>query len=132
MEQKIPTVLIVEDETPLRKALARKLSSSGFEVREARDGEEGLNLALHEHPDLILLDIIMPVMDGLTMLKKMRADEWGKTARVIILTNLSDEGASQQSLENGALDFLVKAAWTMDDVLLRVRAVLEKSVQAAA
>jgi DNA-binding response OmpR family regulator len=66
------------------------------------------------------------------MLKKMRADEWGKTAKVIILTNLSDEGASQQSLENGALDFLVKAAWTMDDVLLRVRAVLEKANQAAA
>ncbi len=128
-QQTIPTVLIVEDETPLRKALARKLSASGFEIREARDGEEGLQLALRDHPDLILLDIIMPVMDGLTMLKKMRVDEWGKNAKVIILTNLSDESASQQSLENGAVDFLVKAAWTMDDVLQRVRAVLSRTAQ---
>lgn len=125
MEQPIPSrVLIIEDETPLRKALLRKFVSAGFEVREARDGEEGLAIATHEHPDLILLDIIMPVMDGITMLKELRKDAWGKDAHVIMLTNLSDDSASQRALENGAHDFLVKSAWTMDDVLSRARAVL--------
>lgn len=118
------TILIVEDEAPLRKALARKCAASGFLVREARDGKEGLEISTREHPDVILLDIIMPVMDGLTMLRKLRADAWGSTARVIVLTNLSDESTGKDLLEQGAGDYLVKAVWTMEDVVERVRTVL--------
>lgn len=117
-------ILIVEDETSLRKALSRKFTAAGFEVREAREGEEGLNMALREHPDIILLDIIMPVMDGMTMLKQLREDAWGSTAHVVILTNLSDEVTTRNAIEAGAHDFLVKAAWTLDDVLARVQSVL--------
>ena len=72
-----------------RNALHVKLEGEGFQVLEAKDGEEGLQESLKDHPDLILLDLAMPKMDGMSMLKKIREDEWGKTVPVIILTNTS-------------------------------------------
>ena len=81
------TVLVVEDETALRTALVEMVGDAGFEMLEAADGKEGLKLALKEHPDLILLDLIMPVMDGMEMLNKLRKDKWGKNVYVYILTN---------------------------------------------
>ena len=68
-------ILIVEDELSLREALAKKLVSENFEVLEAENGQIGLEVATREKPDLILLDIIMPVMDGMTMLKKLKENE---------------------------------------------------------
>lgn len=80
-------VLVVEDENLLRKSLASALKAAKFKVFEAKNGKEGLERALKHKPDLILLDLLMPVMDGLTMLKKLRKDEWGKNVFVYILTN---------------------------------------------
>ena len=72
-------ILIVEDEAPLRNAISDILSFEGFTVFQAKNGQEGLDAALLEHPDLILLDLMMPVMDGLTMLEKLRQDQaYGK------------------------------------------------------
>jgi DNA-binding response OmpR family regulator len=84
-------ILIAEDEKSLRDALDLKLVSSGFSIIEAKNGEEGLEFSLKEHPDLILLDISMPKMDGMTMLKKLRVDDWGKNVPVIMLTNISGD-----------------------------------------
>src|SRR5260370_34454655 len=84
------TILIIEDERPLRTALTDKLKRAGFATLEASDGEEGLRIALEKHPDLLLVDVIMPKMDGLTMLKELKEDEWGKQAKIIILSNLGD------------------------------------------
>lgn len=125
MEEVQKTVLIVEDEAPLRKALARKVTESGFIVREGRDGKEGLEMALREQPDIILLDIIMPVMDGISMLRELRKDPWGKNARVIVLTNLSDDATGKDLLEQGAGEYLVKASWTMEEVVERIHAILK-------
>src|SRR3990167_10306088 len=84
-------VLIVEDEAPLRNAVTDILTFEGFTVFQGKNGQEGLDIALKEHPDLILLDLMMPVMDGLTMLGKLRQDpDWGKDASVILLTNIND------------------------------------------
>lgn len=82
------SILIVEDEPPQRNILRDELIQAGFSVLEAKNGVEGLEVALANHPDLILLDLVMPVMDGMTMLKKLRQNDWGATAVVIILTNL--------------------------------------------
>lgn len=88
--KKILVIEAVEDNAPLRKALHDKFSLEGFSVIDAKDGEEGLTVAMSEHPDLILLDILMPKMDGLTMMKKLRqGDEWGKHVPIIVLTNHS-------------------------------------------
>jgi DNA-binding response OmpR family regulator len=83
-------VLITEDDQSLRNALHIKLKNEGFTVFDAKNGEEGLNISLKEHPDLILVDILMPKMNGLAMLKELRKDEWGKKAHFIILTNVND------------------------------------------
>jgi DNA-binding response OmpR family regulator len=94
-------ILVTEDDNALRNALDIKLEKKGFTVLEAQDGEEGLILALLEHPDLILLDLTLPKMDGMSMLKKLREDKWGKTVPVIILTNLtSDDEERNRDITN--------------------------------
>lgn len=114
-------ILIVEDELPLLKVLTDKFTAEGFTVIQAKDGSEGLAVALKEHPDLILLDIIMPVMDGMTMLKKLREDNWGQNAPVVMLTNLSDSKNVSDAIARGIGDFLVKSDWTLEDLLTKVK-----------
>lgn len=113
-------LLIVEDEPVLLKDLQDKFTKEGYEVLTARDGQEGLALAMQNHPDLILLDIVMPVMDGMTMLYELRKDEWGKNAEVVLLTNLSDSARIADSYNEGVHDFLVKSDWTLDDIAKKV------------
>lgn len=115
-------ILIVEDETPLRNAVSDILTFEGFEVFQAKNGQEGLNAALKEHPDLILLDLMMPVMDGLTMLEKLRQDaDYGKKAAVILLTNINDPEKVAMATEAGSYDFLVKSDWNIEDVVKKIK-----------
>ena len=113
-------LLVIDDEATLSNVLVDKFNQEGFVVRAATNGLEGLNMALKEHPDLILLDIIMPVMDGMTMLAKLRKDPWGKTAKVILLTNLSDAVKVNESINQGVRDYLIKCDWTLDDIVKKV------------
>ena len=115
------TLLIIEDDLAILMALGDKFSHEGFNVITAKNGEEGLAMALAGQPDLILLDIIMPVMDGVTTLKKLRKDEWGKDVPVIILTNLGDDKQVSQSMEEGVYDYLIKTDWSLDDVVKKVK-----------
>jgi two-component system response regulator RpaA len=118
-------VLVVEDEAPLREMLVKSLSNdSDITVLEAKDGEEGLTKAIKELPDLILLDINLPKMDGMTVLKKMREDEKGADIPVIILTNLSDFEKVGEALDNKAYNFLIKSDWELDDIKKKVRNLL--------
>ncbi|MEI7424623.1 MAG: response regulator [Candidatus Staskawiczbacteria bacterium] len=114
-------ILIVEDDIHLIKVLNKKLSSEGFIVIDASNGQEGLQKAETEHPDLILLDIVMPVMDGLTMLKKLREKEWGKQIKVILLTNLSDEEKVIEEEGLGHSDYLIKADWSLEDIVKKIK-----------
>ncbi len=114
-------ILLVEDEVSLLNVLHDKLVSEGFKVLAAENGKKGLKIALSEHPDLILLDIILPDMNGLTALNMIRADNWGKNAKVIMLTNLSDNQSVADALEQGSADFIVKSDWKLDDVVKIIR-----------
>ncbi len=116
-----PTILIVEDEVSMLTALRDKFSREGFVVLQAKDGQEGLDSALTNHPDLILLDIIMPIMDGMTMLDKLRQDPWGKSVPVILLTNLSEVDEVAASLRQGVYDYLVKSDWKLADIVNKVK-----------
>lgn len=118
-------ILIVEDEKMILDALKKKLESSGFEVDMAIDGEEGLRKSLEGDPDLVLLDIILPKMDGMTMLDKLRNEEKGKDIPVIILTNLDADTEFEESREKGVNDYLIKTNWTLDDVVKKIRERLE-------
>ena len=115
-------ILIVEDEAPLRNAVSDILTFEGFTVFQAKNGQEGLDIALKEHPDLTLLDLMMPIMDGLTMLEKLRQDqEWGTQAAVILLTNINDPEKVAQATEAGSYDFLVKSDWNIEDVVKKIK-----------
>ncbi len=124
-------ILVVDDEKLLRKALKDKLSSEGFDVLEAKDGEEGLKKALSEHPDLILLDVMMPKMDGTEVVKKLQEDKWGKNVKIIMLTNVSDPVKVAEATEAGSqnmtvYDYMIKSDWKLEEVVERVRTKLEK------
>ena len=116
------SILVVEDEVQLRGALRDFLVQNGFSVLEAGNGEVGLDVATQEHPDLILLDIVMPKMDGMTMLQLLRDDPWGKTVPVIILTNLSasDEKRNQSATELLPSFYLVKSDWKLENLLEKI------------
>ncbi len=123
MKSRFPTILIVEDELPQLKALADEFSDQKFNVLKAENGKEGLKLAVQKHPDIVLLDIRMPVMDGMAMLKKLRTDPWGKQVPVIFLTNLSadDEQRMKDITLTEPAYYLVKANWSLKKIVERVK-----------
>ena len=114
-------ILIVEDDISSLEILVDKFTREAFNVLQAKNGIEGLEVALKEHPDLILLDIIMPKMDGISMIKELQEDEWGKDVPIIILTNLSDGEKVAEAIERGVQDFLVKSDWNLNDVVKKVK-----------
>ncbi len=128
IQNKKIVLLIVEDEKTLTDTLEERLVSEGFEVLKASDGGEGLKIALDKHPNLILLDLLMPKVDGLTMLKDLRKDNWGKSASVIILTNVesSDKVADTIGLGFGnVFEYMIKTNWSLDDMVARIKDRLE-------
>jgi DNA-binding response OmpR family regulator len=114
-------ILIVEDELPLAQMLSDKFLAVGYDVATAGDGQTGLEKTLAWKPDLILLDVVMPRMDGMTMLHKLRAHPEGENQPVILLTNLSDTEHVYDAMSNGVFDFLVKSNWDIDDLVDEVR-----------
>lgn len=126
MANKKHTILIIEDEIDLRQLLRKKLTDENFNILEADNGEMGFKMAISQHPDIILLDIVMPIMDGLAMLKELRQDEWGKNAMVIILSNLSEAEKVDAGLEKSVYDYLVKSDWEPDDIVNLIKQKLAK------
>jgi DNA-binding response OmpR family regulator len=116
-------LLIVEDEDILVRTMSEKLTAEGFEVVKAYDGLQGLNIAESEHPDLILLDLLMPNMDGMSMLRELRKDHWGKRVPVIILTNLSgsDEQRLKDIVDLEPTYYFVKADKSMSEIVEKIR-----------
>jgi len=116
------TILIIEDELPMLKALSDKFTLEGFEIMEAKDGAEGLEAAISKKPDLIILDIFMPVMDGRVMFEKLRQDAWGKTVPVIILTNLNpDDKTLDELMKNGPSYYFIKSKWKLEELVAKVK-----------
>jgi len=115
------TVLIIEDDASLRYALANKCKSAGLNVLEATEGESGLQRALLEHPDLILLDLLLPQRDGMSVVTDLRKDPWGKTAKVIILSNMSETEKVAEALEHRVFEYRVKSDVAIDSVLESIR-----------
>lgn len=124
INDKKQTILIVEDEIPLLKIYADRFSEEGFLVLKASNGQEGLDLAIKGKPDLILLDILMPIMDGLTMMQKLRQNNsWGKTVPIILLTNLSadEEKIKKIVTENQPVYYLVKLDWSLGAIVKKIK-----------
>lgn len=117
-------VLIVEDEKILSNTLEDRLISEGFSVIKAFDGEEGLTVALKNHPDLILLDLLMPKVDGLTMFKKLRTDTWGEYVPVIILTNSDSSSKVAEAMAIGhteTFEYILKTSLSLEGVVAKIK-----------
>lgn len=118
-------VLIVDDDKNLRLVLVDKLNISGFEAVGASDGKEGLEKAFKLHPDVILLDVLMPEMNGLEVLENLRNDEWGSKAKVIMLTVLEDMEIVSRAMQSGGFGYLVKTDYSMDQIVEKVKEILK-------
>lgn len=116
-------ILIVEDDQSLSEALQTRLGTEGFKVEVAINGKEGLEKIDQFKPDLILLDIIMPIMDGITMLKEIK--KRAIKTPVIILTNLTEGEVVGEALESGSYNFLVKSNYSLSDIFDKIKEVLK-------
>jgi DNA-binding response OmpR family regulator len=121
------TILIIEDDEFFRDLVDKKLISEGFNVAKAVDGEEGIKKTKEEKPDLILLDLLLPNVDGFEVLERIKKDPDTASIPVIILSNLGQKEEVEKGLESGAADFLIKAQFTSDEIIEKVRNVLAKS-----
>ena len=118
-------ILVVEDELAYLKLLHSQLTKKGYEVIEAKNGKEGLEKAKSDKPDLILLDIRMPVMDGMTMLGLLRKQETDKKAKVIMLTNLEpDDKIIGDVVNDQPAYYFVKSDISFDDLLKKIEEIL--------
>ncbi len=119
-------IAIVEDDGVIRQMYRMKFEGEGFEVEVAENGKDGVALVQHMKPDIILLDMHMPEMDGATALTKIRAEKWGKDIPVIVLTNLGEEESPKSLRALGISGYIVKADFTPRQVVARVKDALSE------
>ena len=124
-DQTPQTILVTEDDTLLINSITELLISAGYKVLQARDGNQGLETALKSHPDLILTDNLMPGLNGVDMIAKLRQDKWGKNVPVIIMTNMYDANTLNESLEAGVTDYVMKSDFSVDSVVQLVQSRLK-------
>jgi DNA-binding response OmpR family regulator len=115
-------ILIIEDERSLREALVDILRLKNFQTLSAKNGKDGVRIALREHPELILLDLIMPKMDGMAAFKKIREDIWGEKVPIIILTNLNitHEQFVADAITHKSTYYLIKSDWKLHDIVKKI------------
>jgi len=118
------TILIIEDDKFLRQLIAQKLLKEGYDVSEAIDGEEGLKKVKEEKPDLVLLDLILPGIDGFEVLSQLGKDESVSQIPVIILSNLGQKEDVERGLNLGAIDYLIKAHFTPGEIIEKIKKAL--------
>lgn len=119
------TILLVEDDVFVSDVYQTKLSYEGFEVVLAENGLKAMEKLENMLPDIILLDIVMPLMDGKEVLKKIKQDEKWKKIPVIILTNLSQKEEVEELLGEGANDYLIKSHFTPSEVVDKIKTLLK-------
>jgi len=118
-------ILIIEDDKFLRDLIARKLLKEGYKVSEAIDGEEGMKKVKEEKPDLVLLDLILPGIDGFEVLSRVKEDPASAQIPVIILSNLGQKEDVEKGVKLGAVDYLIKAHFTPKEIIDKVKAALK-------
>lgn len=118
-------ILIIEDDEFLRGLINKKLTAEGFNMVSAIDGEDGLKKAKEEKIDLILLDLVLPNMDGFEVLSKIKQDQSTAKIPVVILSNLSQKEDIDKGIKLGAADYLVKAQFTPEEIVEKVKNALK-------
>lgn len=124
MEKDKVHVLIVEDDIFLSGIYQKKFEMEGYKVSTADNGEKGLTDAKKKKPAVILLDILLPKLDGFAVLEKLKSDPATKDIPVILLTNLGQKDDVEKGLEAGAVDYLIKAHFKPSEIVEKVKKVL--------
>lgn len=119
------TILIIEDDRFLRQLISQKLIKEGYDVSQAMDGEEGLKKIREEKPGLILLDLILPGIDGFEVLSQMKKEQEIAEIPVIILSNLGQREDVERGLNLGAVDYLIKAHFTPGEIIEKAKSALK-------
>ncbi|KPJ54725.1 hypothetical protein AMJ47_03780 [Parcubacteria bacterium DG_72] len=119
-------ILLIEDDKFLRKVIVRKLTADGYEVIEAIDGEKGVVAAREGKPDLILLDLVLPEIDGFEVLAMLKKDKETFKIPVIILSNLGEKENVEKGLKMGANDYLIKARLEPSEIAERIQKILNQ------
>lgn len=125
------SILLVEDEEAVLMLLGNMLEQEGYTVLRAKDGIEGAEIALAKHPDLIVADLKMPKMDGMGMIGEIRNDTWGKSAKIIILTNAADTETIAEGIEKETLFFILKGDSSLESVVEKIKSHLDPSLKKA-
>ena len=118
-------ILVIEDDKFLRELMVQKLIREGFNISEAVDGEEGLRKIKEEKPVLVLLDLILPGMDGFEVLSRMKQDQEISQTPVIILSNLGQREDVERGLKLGATDYLIKAHFTPGEIIEKIKNIIK-------
>jgi len=118
-------ILIIEDDKFLRELIGQKLLKEGYDIVEAVDGEKGIKSIKDEKPDLVLLDLILPGMDGFEVLTKIKKDAGIAQIPVIILSNLGQKDDIEKGLKMGAVDYLIKAHFTPGEIIDKIKVILK-------
>ncbi|HBU06664.1 MAG TPA: response regulator [Candidatus Magasanikbacteria bacterium] len=124
-DKKIISVHLVEDDTFLANIYKTKFEMEGFKITHSENGEAGLNDIKKKKPDIVLLDILLPKMDGFVVLQEIKKDPDTKDIPVILLTNLGQKDDVEKGLEMGASDYLIKAHFKPSEVVEKVREILK-------
>lgn len=119
-------ILIIEDESSLQKTLGESLTQEGYKIIAALNGEIGLKIATKEKPDLVLLDLILPKMNGFDVLKALKSNPETKSIPVIVLTNLEDIKDIEKVLELGATTYLVKANYSLEEITDKIKGLFKR------
>lgn len=125
MEPQKKTVLLVEDDKSIRELYALALINAGLHIVMAEDGQTGVRIALEQHPDLVLLDIDMPIMNGYEAAATIRSDEWGRTVPIIFLTNRSDPRDQAHASLQQPEHYIIKADTPMKEVIDQIVAAIK-------
>ncbi|MFA6028058.1 MAG: response regulator [Patescibacteria group bacterium] len=125
MEKEKLKILLVEDDAFLARMYQSKLENQNFTVYAAGDGAEGIKLAQEKAPDVVLLDILLPKVDGWGVLKALKKEEKTKNIPVILLTNLGQKEDVDKGLAMGAVDYLIKAYFTPSEVVEKIKKVIK-------
>jgi len=118
------TILFIEDEEALQQSMGRALDFAGFAVLQALDGEAGVAVAKKDKPDLILLDLILPKMDGFEVLKALKGDAITKDIPIMVLTNLESSRDVDKVAAMGAVTYLVKANYELKELISKIKETL--------
>lgn len=120
-------IVIIEDDRITLSTITKFLKKYDYSITTAQDGEEGLTLVRKEIPDLILLDVIMPVMNGFEVFTEIMGDENLKNIPILFLTNLDDIRRKKEVLEQGAVDYIVKSNIDLEDLKLKIDSLFAKA-----